>query len=208
MADARRQGCCCCCFRIILTVGSSLLLTFLFLRPKRPTCSIEDFYVPALNKSSNSTTNHTIFFDLKLDNPNALKGLYYTPLNLSFSYGPNNASISVANHVAPGFYQGFNKKTHRREVVETRGVPWAAVLNGSMRPVFRVDLVTAVKIKNILWKSKSRKVVVGADVEVNDAGRKVNEKGIRLIKAGAPGVCCYPAPVLPLVVSSFLVLII
>ncbi|GFZ06526.1 late embryogenesis abundant (LEA) hydroxyproline-rich glycoprotein family [Actinidia rufa] len=178
----RCQRCCGCIF----SLGVTALFLWLSLRTSKPICSIQDFYVPALDKSANSTANTSISFDLKLDNKNRDKGIYYSSLNLTFYYG----SDPVANQTFPKFYQGFNKKARRRAAVETRGF-FGPGQNGSDQ-VLRVGLVTSVRFKIIFWKTKRHKLVVGAEVKVNEFGKKEYEKGIRL-RSGAPEPRCYPA---------------
>ncbi|XP_057464988.1 protein NDR1-like [Actinidia eriantha] len=191
MADSGGGGGCgrCCC-SFILTSGLTALFMWLSLRTSNPVCSIQDIYVPALNKSANSTDATNIYFNLKLDNENKDKGIYYDALNLTFFYAPNK-SLPIGNRTFPQFHQGHKKNTRRTGWVETRGVPWEAILNGSAAS-FRVDLATAVRFKIMAWKTKKHKLVVGADVEVNDHGQKVYKKGIRL-RSGAPERGCYRA---------------
>lgn len=200
MADSSGAGGCCrCCSSFILTLGFTALFMWLSLRASIPVCSIQDIYVPPLNKSENST-DYKIYFDLKLDNENNDKGIYYDALNLTFYYRPN-LTTPIGNMTLPGFYQGHKKKARRKESVDVYGVPWTAarkaVSNGSA--VFRVDLATAVRFKVMVWKTKRDKLVVGADVEVNDLGKKVKKKGVRL-RSGAPERERYPARAGPLVV--------
>lgn len=200
MADSSGAGGCCrCCSSFILTLGFTALFMWLSLRASKPVCSIQDIYVPPLNKSDNST-NYKIYFDLKLDNENNDKGIYYDALNLTFYYPPN-LTTPIGNMTLPGFYQGHKKKARRKESVDVYGVPWTAarkaVSNGSA--VFRVDLATAVRFKVMVWKTKRDKLVVGADVEVNDLGKKVKKKGVRL-RSGAPERERYHARAGPLVV--------
>ncbi|KAL7218069.1 hypothetical protein ACSBR2_011357 [Camellia fascicularis] len=204
MSDSGCASCCRCCFSFILTSGLTALFMWLSLRTTNPICSIQYFYVPALNKTSNSQNNTTIYFDLKLDNPNKDKGIYYDTLNLTLYYPPNK-TFPIANQSFSSFYQGHHKNAHRTETVATRGVPWKKVVAAeNLSTVFRVDLVTAVRFKILAWKTKKHRLVVGADVEVNDSGEKVYKKGIRL-RSGAPERRCYRARLgLVIVVFTFL----
>ncbi|KAI5642380.1 hypothetical protein M9H77_00298 [Catharanthus roseus] len=180
-------GCCRCCASFIFTSGLTALFMWLSLRGSNPTCSIQDFYVPALDLSANSTNNHSLYFDLKLDNGMKDKGVGYDDVNLTFYYGPNT-SLPIGNYVVPKFYQGHGKKTHRRELVQTRGVPWEdahVAASNKSTVVFRVGLVTRVRYKILFWYTKRHKLVEGANVEVNGSGKKVNKKGIKL-KSAAP----------------------
>ncbi|CAI9088492.1 OLC1v1022828C1 [Oldenlandia corymbosa var. corymbosa] len=183
-------GCCRCCCSFIFTSGFTALFMWLSLRGSKPSCSIQDFYVPSLNLTDNSTSarnNHTLYFDLRLKNGMKDKGVGYDDVNITFFYGLNT-SLPVANYTVQRFYQGHGKKARRNAVVETHGVPWAAayanVSNGST-VTFRVGLVTRVRYKILFWFTKRHGLVVGANVDVNGSGQKVNKKGIKL-KSDAP----------------------
>ncbi|KAL2524546.1 protein NDR1 [Abeliophyllum distichum] len=150
--------CLCCSIPCLLTL---FIWMGLSLQNYKPNCYIEDFYVPALNKHINSTATtaaNFIFFDLKLQN------------------------VMEDN-------DGHKKTAHRRDVVLTHGVNWddafAAVLNGS-KVVFRVDLAGKVKLKRFFSYSRTKALVVGADVEVDGSGNKVRRKAIKL-KSGRSG---------------------
>ncbi|KAG5546388.1 hypothetical protein RHGRI_018539 [Rhododendron griersonianum] len=170
------------------------------------TLQTEDFYVPALNKTLNSTTTTaattSIYFDIELDNPNRVEGIYYNTLDLTFYYKHSNQTYSpVANQTFVGFYQGHKKKARRSRTVEATGVPWEEVSNGSM-PVFRVGLVTSFRFKVLSRKTKEHELAVGADVAVNDSGEKDNQKGVRL-KSGAPEMI-WRGRTWPLVIGSII----
>lgn len=154
------------------------------------TCYVQNFYVPALNKTAGNYTtgNHTsINLVLHFVNPYEYMGIYYDNLNLTFYYG-RNRSLPIGSYTASGFHQSAEDNTDWRDhVVETtRGIPWETVpKNGSM-VAFRVDLSTAVRYNQMFWKGKRRMLRVGAGVEVNDTtGLKVKKKAIKL-KSGAP----------------------
>ncbi|WKA12399.1 hypothetical protein VitviT2T_029784 [Vitis vinifera] len=176
-------GCCRCCCSFIFTLGLTALFMWLSLRTSNPTCSIQYFYAPSLNRTLN-TTNSSLYFDLKLDNGNKDKGIYYDPINLTFYYGftPN---FSVGNLTVPAFYQGHKKNARRRMLVQTPSVPWPeARTNGTVW--FRMDLQTKVRFKILFWNTKREKISVSAPVEVNATdGKKIHKKGIKL-KSGAP----------------------
>ncbi|KAL3503441.1 hypothetical protein ACH5RR_037890 [Cinchona calisaya] len=207
----RRGGCCRCCCSFIFTSGLTALFMWLSLRGSNPTCSIEDFYVPYLNTTDNSTTtrnNHTLYFDLELNNGMKDKGVGYDDVNLTFFYGQNN-SLQIANYTVKRFYQGHGKKAHRKEVVQTYGVPWEAAykaVSNLSTVTFQVDLATRVRYKILFWYTKRHGLKVGAHVDVNNSGKKVNKKGIKL-KSNAPGYVHYPALVGLSVALYFLVLL-
>ncbi|KAL8166932.1 hypothetical protein V2J09_008431 [Rumex salicifolius] len=203
--DSGGEGrCCYCCFRFTLTCGITALFLWLALRPNRPTLSIEQFDVFALNSTSNRSTNasiaasnRTIFFDLKLKNRNKDKGVFYDALSLKFSYAPN-LRFPVANATFPAFYQGHEHSAQRPLAVEATSGNWmtaaaeAVGVNGSA--VFRVDLTTAVRYKVVFWKMKRKRLVLGAELAVNGQGKLVRgKKGVRLTSGAGLGTRCYRA---------------
>ncbi|KAF8414083.1 hypothetical protein HHK36_002082 [Tetracentron sinense] len=184
-------SCCRFCTSTILTLGLISLFMWLSLRPKEPTYSIEDFYVPALNKTLNSTRNTTISIHLKLSNGNKNSGIYYDALNISLFYG-RNRSVAVGNFSINGFYQGHKKNAHRIENVKTEGVPWESALKelSNATVIFRLDLATAVRYKIMASKTKRHKMTVGGEVEVDEGGKKAKKKGLKL-KSEAPARVSY-----------------
>lgn len=195
------------CCRFIITSGFAALFLWLALRTSQPTCSIQDLYVPILNKTDHSigNRNNSIFFDLMLDNGMKEKAVYYDNISLIFFYAPNT-SFPIANYTVPGFHQGHGKKAHRKLVVEAHGPSWEAafknVSNGTVS-VFRVGLSTKVRFKIIFWYTKKHNLVVGAHIEVNESGKKVKKKGVEL-KSGSPERNCH---LLLLLFSSVLVVL-
>ncbi|XP_021899273.1 protein NDR1-like isoform X2 [Carica papaya] len=183
---AESGGSCRCCCSFILTLGLTALFMWLSLRTSNPSCSIQYFYLPGLNKTLNSTRNHTLYFMVRLDNTNKDKGVFYDSVNLTFFDFPNRSHV-IGNYTIPKFRQGHKKKAEKNGNVETN---WRAVSRAvwpNSTAVFRVDLATQVRFKIIFWKTKRQKIMVGADVVVNDTGtfdHKANKKGIRL-KSGA-----------------------
>ncbi|GFP89988.1 protein ndr1 [Phtheirospermum japonicum] len=211
MAENGRGGAASCCCSFIFTSGLTALFMWLSLRTSKPTCSIQRFYVPALNQSQNSTANHTISFDLKLDNGMKDKGVSYDTINMNFSYVQQNSSrILLANYTEPGFYQGHGKKATRKNLVaDGGGVPWEAAIdaasNGSTA-YFRVDLATRVRYKIMFWHTKRESLVVGRELEVGSSGEKVKKKGIKL-RSKSPELGCHWVRVGPVAVFTFLVIL-
>ncbi|KAK4344025.1 hypothetical protein RND71_037119 [Anisodus tanguticus] len=169
-----------CCFRctqFILTAGLTALFIWLSLRTAKPSCSLEKFYLPALNISDNSNTtrsNHTLSFQLNLNNKMKDKGVRYDDIKLSFYYG-TNTSFPIGSYTVPGFYQGHEKKAHKKGMLVTSKLPWDAALekvsNGS-NVVFRVDVATRVRYKVIFWYSKRHNLTVeNKTVEVDGSGK-------------------------------------
>ncbi|KAL2943843.1 Protein NDR1 [Bienertia sinuspersici] len=173
----KKQRSCCSC---IFSLGLLALSLWLLFNISRPTCSIEEFNVFALTKTAPSRRNNSIHYDLKLKNRNFNKGIYYDALNLTFYYKPNLVNVvPIGNANFTPFYQGYGKGTHRVGDIETGGVKW----DDTTTVVFRVELATSLRYKYPLWKTKRRRLVVGADLKVNDEGSLVkakDNKGIKL----------------------------
>lgn len=187
MAGSSGGGCCQCCISFIFTVGLTALFMWLSLRTSNPSCSIKYFYLPALNKTLNDTGNRTLYVSLALNNGNKDKGIYYDTINLTFSLPNSNTTKPVVGNAnVTKFYQGHKKKATKKVELGSDKLNWTAVsgsvyANGSSH--FRVDLVTAVRFKIIFWRTKRHRLMVGADVEVNASGTKVNKKDIKLSAA-------------------------
>ena len=180
---AESGWCCKCCFKFIITAGFSALFLWLSLRTRKPKCSIEFFYIPALNQSLNSSSNSSLIFDLRLKNQNKEKSVYYDTIYLNLTLLDETRRL-VGNLTVPGFHQGRDKKALRKESFEARGVDWKAVSrNGST--VIRLDLATAVRYKILLWKTKRENLRLGTEVKVNEQGVKDNPHGITLNSGAA-----------------------
>ncbi|KAI3977240.1 hypothetical protein MKX01_035970 [Papaver californicum] len=194
--DDEQPSCCKCCTGFIFSSGLTALLLWLTLRPSSPKYSIESFYVPILNKTSNynitSSQPTTISFDLRLKNENRNKGIYYDALHLTFFYYfPENSSfLQIGDTTIPEFYQGHLKTAHRVESIQSYGVSWedvkAKVSNGSTSSaMFRVDLDTRVRYKIMLSRTKRHMMRLGVNITVNDEGAKSVEKGFRFSSASS-----------------------
>ncbi|GKC72400.1 hypothetical protein Tco_1118283 [Tanacetum coccineum] len=192
-----------CCASFILTLGLASLFMWLSLRTSNPILSIQDIYIPALNKTLNSTSYTQIYIDLKLDNVNKDKGVHYDQLYVTLQYYNSTSSgtkfgVTMSNYTINGFYQGHEKNTRRKLWVDTYNVTWDDVT------LIEVDLKTAIRFKILFWNTKRHRLVLRGDFEVNDVGKKVSQKGTRL-KSGAPEK--FSAEVLLLVVFSSLFLV-
>lgn len=121
-----------------------------------------------------------------MNNGNKDKGIYYDTVNLTVSVP--NITKSVGNGSVPKFYQGHKKKATKPVALGHDELNWTAVkgsVNQSGFVHFRVDLATAVRFKIMFWTTKRHRLRVGADVEVNASGTKVNKKEIKLSAADA-----------------------
>ncbi|KAL0306417.1 UNVERIFIED_CONTAM: hypothetical protein Sradi_6059000 [Sesamum radiatum] len=100
---------------------------WLSLRTSKPTCSIQDFYIPALNRSDNSTAtrnNHTIRFDLKLDNGMKDKGVHYANISLTFF-----TTLRSPSPTSP--CRSSTKDTQKTLTASLGGRQWPAVDGGA-----------------------------------------------------------------------------
>lgn len=190
MADRESGGCCRCCFSFIITLGLTSLFMWLSLRADNPKCTIKYFYLPALNKTLNDSKSRNLTFELKLDNGNKDKGIYYDDINLTFYDNPNmSLSHPMGNFTIRGFRQGQNKKAKRVETLEVMNTTLVTArdfANGSA--FFRVDMATKLRFRIMFWKTKRHKLTLWTSVEVDSQGaipKDHQKKGFRL-KSGAP----------------------
>ncbi|XP_019193612.1 PREDICTED: protein NDR1-like [Ipomoea nil] len=163
-----------CCFRLILTSGLMALFVWLSLRTTKPSCSIKAVYLPGLNTSDTSRSNHTLYFTINLKNKMKDKGVRYDDVRLSFYYGANT-SVPIGNYTVPGFYQDNGNDADKLGKLTAHGVPWdaafRAVSNGS-KAVFRMDLHTRVRYKIVFWYTKRHNFMVeNTTVEVDNSGK-------------------------------------
>ncbi|KAK7290817.1 hypothetical protein RIF29_05533 [Crotalaria pallida] len=192
MAAVQSDSCCGCCLSFILTMGLTALFIWLSLRVDEPKCYLEQIYVPALNKTLNSPHNSTLFFTLRLVNPNKDKGIKYDAVHLSFRvFDSSNSTRPLANATIDGFYQGHQKKAHKHGNTTAGLNMTTAAVNGKV--YYRVDFETKAKYKILVFYTKRDSLWGGANVEINNSsGLKVYEKPIRLgnslavINSGVP----------------------
>lgn len=87
-------------------------------------------------------------------------------------------------------------------------MPWddalKAVSNGS-KAVFRLDLAARPRFRFWFWYTKKKGMRIGADVEVDASGMKVNKDDIRLKSAASkPGVGVFLLFLISLLVTTCL----
>ncbi|XP_037492481.1 protein NDR1 [Jatropha curcas] len=174
-------GPCCRCFcSFTFTLGLTALFMWLSLRPSKPKCFLQQIYIPTLNQ----TLNTTLFFELKLENTNKDKGVYYDPVNVTFFDSPNRTHL-IGNFTIPKFYQGHKKKAMKPGQINDTRLDRKAVLRAVSNglAVFRVDISTSVRYKILAFATKRHRISVGAYVNISDQGTQVNynpKKPIRL----------------------------
>ncbi|POO00368.1 Protein NDR [Trema orientale] len=187
---------CGCCLALFIVPGITLVM-FLWsiLHPGNPTFSIEKTRFPAvlkfdhkgLNNSSSSSgqlNDTTISLQLTLYNGNRIEGIHYDNVNLNLSYvftNPNarghplRREYSPIDHTTiPAFYQGHRKRAISWVDFSAKKVNWTEVrgllysTNNTL--IFRLDLATTMRFMINEWNTKTRELIVGANVEISYSG--------------------------------------
>ncbi|CAN0899917.1 Protein NDR1 [Linum grandiflorum] len=175
--DSAGFVCCRWCSSFLLTSGFTALFLWLSLRPSSPKCYLRNFTIPPLNRSLPNPPPANVSFELRLVNPNVNKGIYYDPVKVSF-FRASNRSNPLGNFTIPGFYQGHQKKATKSGVIVNAT---GEILRTTD---FRVEIATRVRYKLIFFKTKRHGIAVGSDFQVNDDGKKVASKDVRLKSGG------------------------
>ncbi|KAI3727493.1 hypothetical protein L6452_16109 [Arctium lappa] len=112
---------------LILVIIIFFIFFSIYKTRELPSIHVEEFYVPTFNSTADfTTTNNTIYINLRLKNRNPVTGLYYDdPLYINISFVPKDqtGSISLAEFGLHGFYQGNGKAKHIKGLLMTRGLP-------------------------------------------------------------------------------------
>ncbi|XP_026400814.1 protein NDR1-like [Papaver somniferum] len=174
-------------FKLFIAITVSVSLYFLimwFTIQLRPRCSLEIFYIPALDKASNDPNSTAISLELSFWNRNNEKSIYYDKLNMTMYYYGKILTLPIGNTSIPQFYQQHSHTKHLTEMIQTSGVPWEdakmKVSNGSAA-VFRVHLTMNIRYSNGIWKSRRHQLSLGVNVTVNDQGMKSVNSSLRLL---------------------------
>ncbi|MFS8032421.1 hypothetical protein Hanom_Chr17g01557591 [Helianthus anomalus] len=203
--------CWCIVISILTIITAVIVVCVYFTNPSDPAFTINEFYVSALNlsdiSSTTTTTNQTMFFDMKLHNQNKAMGAYYDPVKIIFSYIPNiKLTFVVAEYTVPKFYQRNQKSKHVIATVTSRGIaPYNRTVTSS---VFKVEVLTKVGFTTPANRKK-RRVSVVANVRVGQTGERDSKKGIRLFESGVgDGFGGLSIKILMLILSTTTILII
>ncbi|KAF3338566.1 Protein NDR1 [Carex littledalei] len=144
-----------------------------------PSFELTKFYIPALDKSLNSSNDATIAFDFTLKKFSipvlqSFKSpdVYYDPINVTFYDSPSQ-DHSIANFTVPEF-DLIKDEIEYWGMVNATGLD----LDGAKREisakgfkVFRVGLETSVSYKYYyFWKTKRYGCREGVDVKIGDTG--------------------------------------
>ncbi|XP_047949695.1 uncharacterized protein LOC125195605 [Salvia hispanica] len=182
---------CCTLFISLFFVSPFVILITLALLNANPKFYIQELYIPSLNTSNSlthnlSNPNTSIIIDLKFKREVASDPLHYENINITLSYGPNRTS--VGSSVVAGFSQGKKKKTaRRRAVVDARGLPWEEAferVSGGSGVEVGVEVATGYVLRRCdehnCYYTKTKAVVVAADLVVDGSGVEVSKKPTRL----------------------------
>ncbi|KAI3747282.1 hypothetical protein L6452_09736 [Arctium lappa] len=184
-------------FLCILVFGPLLVvLLVLYVNPENPSFSVEKFYVPAFDTTSNVDPIDTIFFDIKLQNRNKAIGLFHgDPLNVTISYTPIKTDHKFTwQYSVPKFYQGNHHSRRLIDVIQMAGVDGSVwnqtVVADQVRiqpmkmgfePVvfFKVDIMSKVRFK-LIGRNHGKEVVMSVQVPVHsNTGAMFDEKGMK-----------------------------
>ncbi|KAF3338565.1 Protein NDR1 [Carex littledalei] len=164
----------------LLTIPALLILCVIYNTVHYPpSFELKKFYIPALDKSLNSSKDATIAFDITLkkfsipvlqsfNSPD----VYYDPINVTFYDSPSQ-DHSIANFTVPEF-DLIKDEIEYWGMVNTTGLD----LDGAKREisangfkVFRVGLETSVTYNYYnFWKTKRYGYREGVDVKIGDTG--------------------------------------
>ncbi|XP_057457948.1 protein NDR1-like [Lotus japonicus] len=191
---AQRKNCCACCVSFLISTGITCLFLWLTLRTQHPKCYLQSLHIPSLNTTTTNRhnghhnhPNNTVFFHLKLTNPNIYTGVRYNAVRLAFSvFTDTNTTLPFVDATVDGFYQGHGKTADKdgSAVARSGGVNHTVALAENGMVFVRVEFATEVKYEILsLFSTKRHRLFGGANVEVNaSSGEKVGPKGIRLGK--------------------------
>ncbi|KAK1438720.1 hypothetical protein QVD17_04530 [Tagetes erecta] len=195
----------CCVTPLIIVL---VVMLVLYVNPKNPEFSVEQFYVSAFNKTASNATSSTISFDIKLRNQNAAIGLYYDDyVNVTFSFIPRETNDKIIwKYSVPKFYQGNAQSRRLIDVIKPIGAPDTPVFNqtvvaahSSVLPLgamdtglesllyFRVDFVTKVRFK-LIGKHHAKEFGLSANVPIGaTTGEKFEKRGVQAGAASGIG---------------------
>lgn len=195
----------------------------LYVNPKNPEFSVEEFYVSAFNKTLSNATGNTISFNIKLRNQNSAIGLYYDdPVNVTFSYIPRESNNEIIwKYSVPKFYQGNAQSRRLIDEIKPLGaletpvfnqtvlalaehstiLPYGAITTG-LEPLlyFKVDIVTKVRFR-LIGKPHAKDFALSASVPIGaNTGEKFAKRGIQA--SSASGISCSGAEAAVMVVLT------
>ncbi|KAJ4977036.1 hypothetical protein NE237_002142 [Protea cynaroides] len=171
---------------IVLAVVLFVLLWF-FLPPRNPRYTIIDFNVPALNTSIYSVgqeisiRNTTITFRIEIENPNDDYTISSDETKVTLYYGNDSLGEIPFKEIV-----SLDKGTVREDgVVNGDGEILQKAVSGAVRnqtkEFIRVNLMSTVRYKMWVWKSKHHRINMEAQVPVGKNGKiSAKKKKVRL----------------------------
>ncbi|KAJ3700998.1 hypothetical protein LUZ61_004703 [Rhynchospora tenuis] len=158
-----------CCSLPLILLGIVLFNTF----HVPPLFQLKRLYIPALDKSLNTSTNATITFHFSLENLEPYSKIYYDPLNITFYDSPNQNN-SIAEFTLPDFFEREQSDVDYSGTVNAAGLDLETAkseiaTNGFK--VFRVALATSVRYDFYgFWKTGRSGYSRSVDVKIGDTG--------------------------------------
>ncbi|KAJ4818299.1 NON RACE-SPECIFIC DISEASE RESISTANCE 1 family protein [Rhynchospora pubera] len=138
-----------------------------------PLFQLKRLYIPALDKSSNTSTNATITFHFSLENLEQYSKIYYDPINITFYDSPNKNN-SIANFILPDFFEREHSEVDYSGTVNATGLDLETakreIANNGFK-VFHVALATSVRYDFYgFWKTGRSGYSRSVDVKIDDTG--------------------------------------
>ncbi|KAJ4752548.1 NON RACE-SPECIFIC DISEASE RESISTANCE 1 family protein [Rhynchospora pubera] len=138
-----------------------------------PSFQLKRLYIPALDKSLNTSTNATITFHFSLRNSEQYSNIYYDPIKVTFYENPNH-NHSIANFTIPEFYQTSSSEVDYSGTVNATGLDLEAAkreIAADGFKIFHVGLKTSLRYDLYgFWKTGRSGYRSGVDVKIGDTG--------------------------------------
>ncbi|KAJ4801301.1 NON RACE-SPECIFIC DISEASE RESISTANCE 1 family protein [Rhynchospora pubera] len=162
-----------CCIYLPLAVICLVLMVVLNIYHFSPSFNVRLLYIPALDKSLNSSTNASIVFDLSFTNIEKFSNVYYDPVNITLYDSPNQ-NHSIANFTIPEFTVKAVELNAFSGAVNATGIDFKAAkreIAANGFKVFHVSVETSVRYDYYgFWKTKRYGYRRGEDVKIGDTG--------------------------------------
>ncbi|XP_077211535.1 protein NDR1-like [Tasmannia lanceolata] len=155
---------------VLLALGVVAFLCWVSVRPKSPTYTVVELYIPT---GLNTTT---ISFDLEIYNPNKKAGIYFDNMNITLVYG--NHTLDPAT--IESFFLGHHKIARRTESVTADRHFWRAVFRAVSNGTAYLNVGLATKVRyQILGRMTKHygmemqgEVPVGSDRKISGKRKK------------------------------------
>ncbi|KAJ3691380.1 hypothetical protein LUZ61_020544 [Rhynchospora tenuis] len=149
-----------------------------------PQFQLEELYIPALDKSINTTSpNTSITFHFYLE-AYPISHVYYDSINVTFYANPKHKD-SIATFTIPEFDQEENTKVDYGGTVNATGLDFEAAkreITTNGFTLFRVELEASVRYDCfVFWKTGWSGYRRAVDVKITDTGAGAADLGINIL---------------------------